>query len=80
MGKRGPQAKGYVEIRTTIPPELDEVINSLVAVSGGVSKATFVRQALLAGLAPYGLIRPEIAEALTAVSTHRGNTRNRERN
>lgn len=39
-----------VRIETMVPVEVSAAIDSLVALSGGTSKATFVRQALLAGL------------------------------
>lgn len=64
-----------VRIGLMVPPEVDAAITSLVALSGGTSKATFVRQALLAGLQPYGLVYPEVAAALATTkqsgSTHR---------
>lgn len=53
-----------VRIETRVPHEVNAAIDSLVALSGGTSKATFVRQALLAGLRPYGLVYPEVAAAL----------------
>lgn len=56
-------AQGVV-VRATIPTEVDAAINSLVAMSGGISKSTFIRQALLAGLQPYAITSPEIAGAL----------------
>lgn len=61
-----------VVVRATVPQEVNEVIDSLVAASG-VSKATFVRQALFAGLEPYGLMRPELTAEL-AVTKHAGTT------
>ncbi|WP_146067706.1 hypothetical protein [Cryobacterium sp. M25] len=64
-------------IETMVPREVSAAIDSLVAMSGGTSKATFVRQALLAGLEPYGLVYPEVAAAL-ATTKHAGPT-NRER-
>lgn len=55
-----------VRIKVYIPRDVDAAINSLVAMSGGVSKATFLRQALFAGLEPYSLLTlaPEVAAAL----------------
>jgi hypothetical protein len=58
-----------VKVGTQIPTEVDAAIDSLVALSGGISKATFIRQALLAGLQPYALVSPELADALAATST-----------
>jgi len=40
-----------VRIETRIPAEVDAAIDSLVAASGGTSKATIARQAMLRGLA-----------------------------
>lgn len=74
-GGRSKVIEDAVRIGLTIPAEVDDAINALVAMSGGVSKATFVRQALLAGLHPYGLVSPDIAKALAATSY---NTRERE--
>ena len=49
-----------------IPLEVHDAIDSLVAVSGGTSKATFVRQALFAGLELYGLASSDLSTALAA--------------
>lgn len=56
---------GYTPIRITIPPELDAALESLVKLTG-TSKRSLIRRALYAGLAPYGLVHPELAEALPA--------------
>ncbi|MDH6237901.1 hypothetical protein [Cryobacterium sp. CG_9.6] len=66
-----------VRIETMVPAEVSAAIDSLVALSGGTSKATFVRQALLAGLQPYGLVYPEVAAALA--TTKQAGPTNRER-
>jgi hypothetical protein len=66
MGRRGPQPKGYTRVETTIPPEVDGAIDTLVAASGGISKATLMRHALLEGLAPYGLLSESMAATLTS--------------
>lgn len=60
---------GGVVVKAQVPAEVDAAIDGLVAASGGVSKATFVRQALLAGLQPYALFSPDLAQALAATST-----------
>lgn len=64
-GGRPRAVQDAVRIGLTIPRDVDAAIDTLVAASGGVSKATFVRQALLAGLTPYGLVSAEMAAALT---------------
>ncbi|SDK71597.1 hypothetical protein SAMN05216282_11143 [Cryobacterium psychrotolerans] len=66
-----------VRIETMVPREVNAAIESLVAMSGGTSKATFVRQALLAGLQPYGLVYPEVAAAFA--TTKQAGLTNRER-
>lgn len=48
----------------SVARDVCEAIDSLVGLSGGVSKTAFVRAALLAGLQPYTLISPELAAAL----------------
>jgi hypothetical protein len=66
-----------VRIETMVPSEVDAAIKSLVALSGGTSKATFVRQALLAGLEPYGLVHSDVAAALA--TTKQSGSINRDR-
>ena len=66
-----------VRIETMVPVEVSAAIDSLVALSGGTSKATFTRRALLAGLQPYGLVYPEVTAALA--TTKQAGTTNRER-
>lgn len=58
LAKRGPQPREWVELRTTITPEQDRALASLVALSG-VSKATFVRTALAEMLARAGVLDPD---------------------
>lgn len=53
-----------VTVQTQIPRGVDSAIAALVAVSGGVSKAAILRQAILAGLQPFADTNPELAEAL----------------
>lgn len=70
MGKRGPASLGNdIELRTTITPEIDAALTQLVALSGGKSKATFVRKALLDMLTSIGLVYPEVAESLHPTRT-----------
>lgn len=67
-----------VVVRATVPREVDAAINSLVAVSGGVSKSTFIRQALLAGLHHYAIVSPEMANALAVTKQSINPTREKE--
>lgn len=56
--------EGSVNVRTKIPAEVDAAVDELVAVSGGVSKAAILRQAILNGLLPFATSNPTLAEAL----------------
>jgi len=70
MGKRGPTPLGNdIELRTTITPEIDAALAQLVELSGGKSKATFVRKALLDMLTSIGLVYPEVTERLHPTRT-----------
>lgn len=57
-----------VELRTTIPAELDRALAQVVELSG-LSKATLVRQALATHLGAMGVIHPEIAASLKPTPT-----------
>lgn len=57
-----------VLVKTEVPAEVGAAIDALVAVSGGVSKGTFLRHALLAGLQPYAIVNPDIAAALATTT------------
>jgi hypothetical protein len=59
--------------RVRVPREVSDAIDTLVAMSGGTSKATFIRQALLAGLRPYALISPELEAALPLTAYYERN-------
>lgn len=55
-----------VYVKTLIPGDVDEAINSLVATAGGVSKRTLLRQALLLGLHALDVIP---AQAVASIPT-----------
>lgn len=56
--------EGSVTVKTQIPTGLDTAVDDLVAVSGGVSKAAILRQAILIGLQLFAETNPELATAL----------------
>lgn len=60
--RTGPELVGLGTV--SVPAEVAEAIDLLVASSGELSKSGFIRQALLAGLAPYALVSPAMAAAL----------------
>lgn len=60
-----------VEVRTSVPRDVAAAIAALAEASG-VSKATFLRQVLLAGIQPYALVDPALASALRPTSYNRG--------
>ncbi|MCM3503021.1 hypothetical protein M3667_14205 [Microbacterium sp. P26] len=66
--KRGRPAviQDGVYVKTFIPANVDDAINSLVATSGGVSKSTLLRQALLLGLHALDVIP---AQAVASIPT-----------
>lgn len=53
-----------VEVRTGVPREIANAIDAVVAGSGGMSRATVLRQIIVAGLRPYAVVSPEVAAAL----------------
>lgn len=72
MGNRGPAPKGYTsEIRVPVSPDIDDALNQLVAVSG-ISKAHFVRVAVLNLLTQVGVLYPEFASNLQPTATAGG--------
>lgn len=54
-----------VEVRAGVPREIANAIDAVVAGSGGMSRATVLRQIIVAGLQPFAVISPEVAAALT---------------
>jgi hypothetical protein len=77
MARQSQGIKTGVRIGLTVPSEVDAAIETLVAMSGGTSKATFVRQALLAGLEPYDLVHPDVAATLVTTKQSGSSTRER---
>ncbi|WP_100813586.1 ribbon-helix-helix domain-containing protein [Microbacterium lacus] len=53
-----------MSVQTQIPAEVDHAVDELAAVSGGVSKAAILRQAILTGLQQFADTNPELAAAL----------------
>lgn len=66
--KRGPEPQQWVDLRTTVTPEIDRAITEIVQATG-VSKASVVRRLLASGLAEHGAISPEASAALPATPT-----------
>lgn len=62
-----------VVVRASVPAELAAAIDSLVGMTG-TSKATFMRQVIFAGLAPYALLSPDLAASLPASPYERKNS------
>jgi hypothetical protein len=56
--------EGSVTVKTQIPAQVEAAVDDLVAVSGGVSKAAILRQAILTGLQQFADTNPELAQAL----------------
>jgi hypothetical protein len=59
-----------VRVETTVPREISNAIDTLVAASG-VSKYAFLRQVLIAGLQPYAITNPDLAAALQPTTYER---------
>lgn len=57
----------------SVPCEVAEAVNALVGSSGGVSKTTFVRQALLVGLQTLGVIPSDSVAAVPTTPYERKN-------
>ena len=69
MGLRGTKPRGNnIELRTTISRELDDGLNTLVALLG-VSKASLVRQALREYLTTLEVARLEADETIAPTKT-----------
>ncbi len=54
-----------IEVRAGVPREIANAIDAVVAGSGGISRATVLRQIIVAGLQPYAVISPEVTVALS---------------
>lgn len=73
MGKLKRRPKVFedaVRVETTVPREMGEAIDTLVAASG-VSKYAFLRQVLATGLEPFAMTNPELASALRPTTYER---------
>jgi hypothetical protein len=79
MGKRGPLAMGNeVELRSSVPREVDDAVNVLVRV-GGISRAHLVRVAITDLLTQAGVLFPEVSATLRPTAPA-GRSRNEQEN